>query len=371
MEVGRCLFMRGGAEFADVILRGAKIGGQLSMNGSKFTGKLNMDKLQVGSSLFMRGGAEFADVILRSAKIGGQLSMIGSKFTGKLNMESVEVGGHLLMRHGEFTEPVKLIFARIGSGLDLYRAELRDLDLTGTEIKGELRLGSEKRPAPKWSDDARLTLRNTEVSAWQDRKDAWPENLDLDGFTYQRLGGSGGGGASDMAERSADWFIGWLAKDKSYSPQPYEQLATVLRNAGHAGKANDVLYGSKERERGLAAEPRWRGVPLEPRWWGLTLLNYSIGYGYGYRYFYSLFWIAGLVGLGFAVLRLTGEHRKHEIPLGWAYSLDMLLPVIRLRERHYKDVDLSGSARYYFYFHKLMGYVFASFLIAGLAGLTK
>ena len=109
------------------------------------------------------------------------------------------------------------------------------------------------------------------------------------------------------------------------------------------------------------------------RWLGFTSLKYLIGYGYGYRYFYSLFWIVGLVGLGVGVLRLTGEHKKHAIPLGVAYSLDMLLPIIKLRERHY-DIDLDGGwrgARWYFYVHTMAGYVLASFLIAGLSGLTK
>ena len=58
------------------------------------------------------------------------------------------------------------------------------------------------------------------------------------------------------------------------------------------------------------------------------------------------------------------------MPYGIAYSLDMLIPVVRLREYHHK-VELHGWARYYFYVHILAGYVLASFLIAGLAGLTK
>ena len=35
------------------------------------------------------------------------------------------------------------------------------------------------------------------------------------------------------------------------------------------------------------------------------------------------------------------------------------------------DVILDGWVRVYFYVHKLAGYVLASFLLAGLAGLTK
>ena len=60
--------------------------------------------------------------------------------------------------------------------------------------------------------------------------------------------------------------------------------------------------------------------------------------------------------------------RPHRADAGG--SLDTLLPIFQLRKEHY-DIDLEGFARYWFYGHKLMGYVLASFLIAGLAGLTK
>ena len=404
LQVGGSLLMSK-AEFAEVVLRSAKIGGRLHMTGSKFTGKLNMDKLQVDSSLFMRRDAEFADVVLRSAKIGGQLSMIGSKFTGTLDIDMLQVAGHLLMREaefgdvdlrsaeiggqlemtgskftgtldmdfidvgeslllrgGEFAKLVSPIFAKIGSNLDISGAKLVSLDLTGTRIDGELSLGSEEYGDPKWNDGSQLTLRNTVVGAWQDldREESWPKKLELAGFTYNRLGGFGAG-ATEIAKRDTEWFTAWLEKDESFPTQPYEQLASVLRKAGQNDTADDVLYAGRERERGNA-----RGF----KWWGLTLLDYSMGYGFGLRYFRALFWVVAFVGLGVGVLRLTGEHKNHKIPLGIAYSLDMLLPIIRLRESHY-EVDLAAPARHYFYFHVLIGYVLASFLISGLSGLTK
>ena len=46
------------------------------------------------------------------------------------------------------------------------------------------------------------------------------------------------------------------------------------------------------------------------------------------------------------------------------------LPLVRLREKHY-SIDLAGRARYYFYFHKIMGWVLASFFVAGLSGITQ
>ena len=47
------------------------------------------------------------------------------------------------------------------------------------------------------------------------------------------------------------------------------------------------------------------------------------------------------------------------MPFGLAFSFDTLLPIIRLRDRHHQ-IDLNAWVRYYFYEHKIMGYVPAS-----------
>ncbi len=52
------------------------------------------------------------------------------------------------------------------------------------------------------------------------------------------------------------------------------------------------------------------------------------------------------------------------------YSFDMLLPIIRLREKHYQIEITHDCTRRYFYIHKILGYVLGLFMIAGLTGLT-
>ena len=68
------------------------------------------------------------------------------------------------------------------------------------------------------------------------------------------------------------------------------------------------------------------------------------------------------------------------MPTNWNLfcSLDLLLPIVELNKAHadfvMKDLaDTTATAwiAYYFYIHKLFGWVLASFLIAGLAGLTQ
>jgi len=162
-----------------------------------------------------------------------------------------------------------------------------------------------------------------------------------------------------MAVRPAQWWENWLKKQGSYSPQSYEYLAETLSKLGHKDTAKNILYKGKELERELSPFPE--RIEL---WFQRAFI------GYGYRIYYSLFWVVGFILLGAIVLRISHQGLDNKMPYGIAFSFDMLLPVIKLREYHYK-VDLKGWVRYYFYFHKLMGYILASFLIAGLSGLTK
>ena len=44
--------------------------------------------------------------------------------------------------------------------------------------------------------------------------------------------------------------------------------------------------------------------------------------------------------------------------------------LVVLRDKHYA-IDLKTWARYYFYVHRIMGYLLATFPAVGVAGLTK
>jgi hypothetical protein len=136
--------------------------------------------------------------------------------------------------------------------------------------------------------------------------------------------------------------------------------ALVFQNHGQADDARAIRYDGRERERGES-----EGL-LRYAW--LTTLNWVIGYGHHIER--ALGWTIGLVILGAIVLRISGEGPKHGLPVGLSYSFDMLLPVIKLRDAHYQ-IDLVGWPRYYFYAHKIAGFVLASFLVAGISGLTK
>jgi small-conductance mechanosensitive channel len=153
----------------------------------------------------------------------------------------------------------------------------------------------------------------------------------------------------------------WLEKQKPYSPQPYEQLAKILTLNGHKYEADEILYASRVRA--------WRESSAQWPSWLWQLLVYSL-IGFGYRTYRLLIWLLALIMGGVLALAISGEGIKHGMMYGVIYSLDMLLPIVRLDERHY-TLRLAGWAKYYFYFQKIMGYVLVTALAAGLSGLSK
>ncbi len=351
----------------DLIMDSLKSAENLWFSGSTFNGVLHLNGSVLSGNLFLNDHAEFDEVQLASAKISGQLDMTHARYTAPVDMDALELGDSLFMQSARFEEAVDITYATIGSVLVL-PGDYRDvIDLSGTKIGNELRLSRQigidplESPALIENGDAKLILRSTTVASLQDRNGSWPVEIELDGFTYARLGGyvdeSGG---NHSAPRTSEWFIAWLAKDESYTAQPYRQLAAVLQKAGLARKARHILYAAKEQER-IRAD----GI----RWLGLSILNYTMGYGY--RYSYAFAWVLALVLIGATLLKCSGEGKRHKMPYGIAYSLDMLLPIVQLRKYHYDEVRLKAPLRHYFYFHMLMGYMLASFLVAGLSGLTK
>ena len=375
--IGADLLMKNG-NFSLVNLRGVRVSGQIAMVASRFHDLLVMDGAEVGSGLLMRG-SEFSEVMMKAAKVNDQLDMVGSKFNGKVNLDATTVITDLFMRKATMAKQAKFIFLRVGSNLDIRGATLGELDLSGAQVKGELRLGALENDNVEWKvhmDDAgectnpKLLLRNTSVGTLDDDENAWPSKLkrELEGFTYGRLGGFERSEETSPYARRSEWYIEWLARDSSYSPQPYQHLASVMMAAGREGMAHDVLVARHERERSLYG-------PLELSWWGMSALKIFIGYGYGWRYFLVLPWVIVFVACGTGLLYVTKSNRSERRQWSFLdtvfYSLDMLLPIIRLNEQHYSDVQLQGVTKYYFYGHQIFGYLLVFFLLAGLSGLTK
>lgn len=381
-----------GAAVASLDLSSARIEGQVILSGVAVERTTVLDKLDAGSDVLLRtwpggprprlGGGAASDeretaatTILRAnnAEIGGRLEIAHATIDGAVSLDAVRIGEDIWLRDCSVVRgPLRLPFARIGQNLDLGTALLHDIDATGVTIGGELRLGtpgSARFTVPIWAPDARFLLRNARAASWVDRHDAaarnpdcppaagrgpWPDRIDVIGFAYDGLGGLGGG-ALDRREEA--WFVAWIARQQPFSLEPYQRLAGKLRQAGREATGRAVLYAGKERER---AEAGWG------RWLLLTAQKLFVGYGIDKQI--VLVWVALFTVTGWLVARRTPQARSVEPPLDLVWSFDQLVQIVQLRPEA-KDIRFDGFARWYFYLHKLMGWVLGGFLLAAFAGL--
>lgn len=424
--IGSNLVMQDATFESSVDLRGAKIGaGAYLSNFSIFKGAVSLNHILIASSLRMNKSTFDQAVDLQNAKIGGALdiggasfkdeldaafslvgsvlSLEGSKFEGNVIFDGTSIQNAAFLRAATFSRGVSLAHLSVGSSLDLSGSKFEALvNLAGAKIGGELRLGSSTDLPVWWGEKASLVLRNAHCSALQDRLDeegrAWPMNLDLEGFSYTRLGGFENATAeANMLVRPTSTYIRLLERDRTASPQPYEHLAQVFRAAGEPSKANDILYEARERRRSSLLKPTGRvydnhrdrvydWVGRRSRWVGMSLLKETIGYGLGARYFLVLFWAGLFTVLGMVLLKFQGtQDQENWLRLGFV-SLDALLPLITLDRAHeaiLTSVVVPGTPMtnaviaqpswlmMYFYVHQLVGWILVTFFLAGLAGLTQ
>jgi hypothetical protein len=405
LSVAGALVMRGATFGGDVSLIGAKIGSNLEMHTASFAKVLDADSLSVARTLGMHEATFSGDVSLIGAKIGSNLEMPSSSFAGVVTARGLYVERNLFM-DASFVSAVNLLGAKIGGFLSLRGATATNLFLAGTVAREFLlgglgwRCAGGKTPTvnaaggpggggapahwllgdPAWqrarcdgTDPAilpTLILRNAHVDEFQDSADAWPPLLDLEGFHYDRIGSVGGAGRDDMRQRSPEEWTDWLARDRTFSPQPYTQLATVLLAAGRRETAEAIQFAGRERERNEA----WRQGDL--RYWGwLTILCYVVGYGIGLYTFSVLIWVVGFTGFGADVLWYSPNARAQGYLWRFGASLHRLLPIVELNKEFKNFFDepsnLGRSQCRYFAVHALTGWALGLFLLAAMGGLMQ
>jgi hypothetical protein len=239
-------------------LRGAHIGGTLDCSSGVFGSAMTTGRASKQKALDANGIIVDGDVFLREGFVAnGEIDLVGS-----------QIGNDLVCSGGKLNGiPTALLAHRsiVGGAVflsdDFWTAGL--VDFTGTKITGAL--GTYRG----LFGHGALHLPNVSTRALVDFETEWPKapRLDLEGFNYGRIANDQ---RIDVTAR-----LRWLALQKPtpFRPQPYLQLAKIVRDSGDSNGALRVLE-KKEQLRRADAERN----PLRRLWsWALWAI---IGYGY-------------------------------------------------------------------------------------------
>jgi hypothetical protein len=366
---------------------------------------LTADGIRVAGRLAM--GPAFSaegEVFLIGAQIEGDLDCGGGQFSNPpaaempnagraLSAHRITVEGNAFIRSG-FASKGEVSFqgASIKGNLEATSAEFRgELNLEAASIKGALMLSNIANPK-----GLQLTLINASVGALADEPAGWPKpgNLLLDGFVYERFSGT--------APKDFKTRLEWLTHQRPFLPQPYRQVAKVLRDEGENAGSIKVLYEMERQVRGR-----------ETRWWRTYFKNPALRRTIGYGYYPSrtFWWLTRLILVGYA-LYSAGFHNGSVVPTdkeiyatfkisrqipahyqrfhAFIYSLENNLPFVKLGQVDRWEADpnpqnfwslrvsrftffssFAGLLRWFQWFQILSGWVLGTLFIAGVTGITR
>jgi hypothetical protein len=336
----------------------------------------------VGSNLYFdhpQFRADFRDVdhvafSARGAKVDKDLVLEECFAFGTVDLVGVDVGGSLSISGGSFADSAR--------SLNLSRPHVaRALNLSRAHVAGVLRLRPDA--APK----GLVSLYDAQCAVLDDDPEPknWPTRFNLDGFTYGtfqtipptgvvelRLGWLERNQSEDSAHTVAPTEVGkrrlrWRGgKQGDYSACIYQQLITVLHNAGNEDDARRVALKRQDiRARQVA-------LPLRILYWFWAV---TVGYGFALRR--VLWWLAGLLAAGsvffwcvyprgFAPLSAKATMPAFNC---FFYTLDVLVPGIKLGQSG--AWVTSGMASYVGWGFTVVGWVLAAAIAAGLAHLIR
>jgi hypothetical protein len=359
-------------------LLNASVAGELVLNGTRVRvaegWAVIADGLHTGGGVFcMHGFTARGGIRLLDAQLAGGLFMQGAHLERPvplgvpgprgMALTADNVVASTLNFSGGFTADgtVWLRGARISDSLTFEGAVLNGPpDGAGPALVAVLMQAVDFDLTLARPPSGTMDLRGAEVSYLHDSEHSWPDVVELDGFVYGSIKVAEAGerreavGARDSVARR----VAWVRRSPGYSPQPYEQLASWYRTAGHDDDARRVLL-AKQRHRRRTLHPAARA-------WG-HLLDAAVGYGYRP-------WLAGVWLLALALLGTLVFHAHSPTPVKpgegapfqpFVYTLDLLIPIGGLGQRtswYWTDAGVQWLA----YALIALGWVLTTAVIAGV-----
>jgi hypothetical protein len=385
---------------------GAKIGGTVRLSdGFTARGMVRLKGAHIGGNLFCEKGTfqnlpqsettgNWFAIEVTNAEVSGDV-LLRRKFKaeGIVELYGAEIGGSLDCSGGTFQNPDRNGVPGSGYALGAINANVAgNVFFDGLSVQGRIRLkGVQIRGSLEFKACSleRLSLVNASVGTVSiDKKESWPpdHNLLVDGFIYQRMSG--------VPTNALDG-LEWLARQESFTVQPYRQFAKFLNQEGDDRGSRQVLVEMEKRAR------QGRGWRARSTSW---LLRVTIGYGYfSLR---ALGWLLALVLLGCIVYQRAytrGEmiptnkevydevSRDNTLPANYEpfsplpYSLENSFPLVKLgvaeqwTPKHDGQRVISQpsgwiSLRFLEWFRwgqVCLGWVLTTLFVAGVTGIVR
>ncbi|MBB3181980.1 hypothetical protein [Variovorax sp. Sphag1AA] len=406
-----------------VVYIGGTVGGNIEFEGSRILARrgdaLCIERVRTQGSVLLR--REFAQDVqpgrtaqMRRFRVRGGVRLFGSSIDGNLSLRGawmlgggrdalqatgLRVGNSVHMDDDLFAQgSVLLQRAVIGNDLDLRSSRIdaqgTALSLQGTRIGGTLYLDAGFR-----IEKGGLDLSDASVARFQDAEGGWPTKgwLNALGFVYGLIDPPDAPIRLRWLDLQPPLVAAAVRKDghaPAFHAQPHEQLAQVLRRAGHERDARRVAIA---KEDALHSAGAYRGAA---RWWhsfyGQTLR-------YGYQPQRSLLFTP-LIIAGFALALAAGGHElmvptkpeaaaqffEHcQSPPNYPefspliFALDTFIPSVNLHQKDSWRIDEhsrclchvlpvpAGVLKGWLAVHTLMGWLIAALTVAGFTGLVR
>ncbi|MGR3174019.1 MAG: hypothetical protein ACUZ8N_05410 [Candidatus Scalindua sp.] len=358
--------------YGEVVLMHATIDGNLECNNGQFINPngsaITADSIYVKGNVFLSNGFKAeGKVSLHGSTIGGNLECEWSQFINQkgyaINAYRMEVKGSVVFRKNVTVKG--------------------EVNFDGAKVEGHLYwrgLTSNK--------DLKLNLKYARIGILADDISSWPEknNLFLSGLIYDEIDVDSPLTVQDRIE----WLH--LQPTNTFYPQPYEQLASILRKTGREEDAKKVLI-EKNRDTALCSQ-----MSFFPWIWHKTKGGVI---GYGHRPSKALPFVIGIIllgwlffGIGFCTNVMTptnptldasankepqhvlrGFSKTFIVVESLAYSIDRFVPIVdfNVASNWQPDKDRRGGRfiRVYMWFHIAMGWILTSFLVAAMTGLIR
>jgi hypothetical protein len=346
-------------------------------NRSQFNGELHMIGAHIAADLVFEGAELVNDgdaLTAEGVTVGRNLNCgAGFSCTGEASFSGASIGHQLVLRGATLHNPGKCalrashltvgedIFAdedtRVHGTLELSPCRVAGMIALATEnIEGTVNLAQSRADVLSLTGRPRgeILLTDATVRVLHHDPADWPKTggLDLQGLSYTSL---------QPLDLPVGQWLTWLRQGlpEGYRPQPYAQLATMLRSVGNDRDSRVVLLARQRHRR--------KHLPLWSKPWG-WLQDLAVGYGYvpwraaGWL---GVLWLAGW--LYFRTQQPLPQPPAASTDYQPAlYALDLLLPVLSIGQKG--SIHFAGMAQGIAVLITVCSWILG---IAVLAGLTR